>query len=127
MELLDVCLTITYFQFGDKFYQQKDGMAMENSISVGLQYIMECLEKIALDTNQQSGLYMLTCSWFSLMDYQDCSNFFSTLTHLSLSRISQWQLKITTLPFFDVMVMKGSPKLATKVYNKHHTICYPHF
>jgi hypothetical protein len=29
MEPLDVCLTTTYFLFEDKFYQQKEGMAME--------------------------------------------------------------------------------------------------
>jgi hypothetical protein len=30
MELLDFCLTTTYFQFENKFYQQKEGMAMGN-------------------------------------------------------------------------------------------------
>jgi hypothetical protein len=33
MELLDICLTTTYFWFEDKFYQQKEGMAMRNSLS----------------------------------------------------------------------------------------------
>jgi hypothetical protein len=28
MELLDICLTTTYFPFEDEFPQQKDGMAM---------------------------------------------------------------------------------------------------
>jgi hypothetical protein len=39
MELLDSCLKIMYFQFEDKFYQQKEGMAMGNSISGGQQHI----------------------------------------------------------------------------------------
>jgi hypothetical protein len=33
MELLDMCLTTMYFQFVDKFSQQKQGMAMGNSLS----------------------------------------------------------------------------------------------
>jgi hypothetical protein len=35
MEQLDICLTTMYFQFEDKFYQQKGGMAIGNSISGG--------------------------------------------------------------------------------------------
>jgi hypothetical protein len=35
IELLDIYLTTTYFQFEDKFYQQKEGMARGNSISDG--------------------------------------------------------------------------------------------
>jgi hypothetical protein len=33
MELLEVCLRTTYFQVDDKFFQQKDGMAMKSSLS----------------------------------------------------------------------------------------------
>jgi hypothetical protein len=33
MELLKVCLRIKYFQVDDKFFQQKDGMAMGSSLS----------------------------------------------------------------------------------------------
>jgi hypothetical protein len=33
MELLEVCLRSTYFQVDDKFFQQKDGMAMGSSLS----------------------------------------------------------------------------------------------
>jgi hypothetical protein len=28
MEILEVCLRTTYFQVGDKFFQQKDGMVI---------------------------------------------------------------------------------------------------
>jgi hypothetical protein len=35
MELLDVCLTTIHFLLEDRLYQQKDGMAMGNSISGG--------------------------------------------------------------------------------------------
>jgi hypothetical protein len=33
MELLEMCLRTTYFQVEDKFFQQKDGMAMGSSLS----------------------------------------------------------------------------------------------
>ncbi|PNF20184.1 hypothetical protein B7P43_G16972 [Cryptotermes secundus] len=50
MELLEVCLRTTYFQVDDKFFQQKDGMAMGNSLSPIVSNIfMEHSEKLALD------------------------------------------------------------------------------
>jgi hypothetical protein len=51
MELTDVCLTTMYFQFEDKFYQQKEGMAMGNFLSPVISNLfMEHFEEIALDT-----------------------------------------------------------------------------
>ncbi|XP_023710176.1 uncharacterized protein LOC111865964 [Cryptotermes secundus] len=51
MELLEVCLRTTYFQVDDKFFQQKDGMAMGNSLSPIVSNIfMEHFEKLALDS-----------------------------------------------------------------------------
>jgi hypothetical protein len=51
MELLDICLTTMYFQFGDIFYQQKEGMAMGNSLTLVISNIfMEHFQEIALDT-----------------------------------------------------------------------------
>jgi hypothetical protein len=53
MELLEVCLRTTYFQVVNKFFQQKDGMAMGKSVShiIGKIY-MEHFEKLALDSPQ---------------------------------------------------------------------------
>jgi hypothetical protein len=51
MELLDICLTTTYFQFEDKFYQPKEGMAVGNSISLVLSNtFVEHSEEMPLDT-----------------------------------------------------------------------------
>jgi hypothetical protein len=47
MELLDICLTATYFQFEDKFYQQKEGMELSPMVS---NIFMEYSEEIALGT-----------------------------------------------------------------------------
>jgi hypothetical protein len=46
MELLVVCLRTTYFQADNKFFQQKDGMAMECCVSPIVSNIfMEHFEK----------------------------------------------------------------------------------
>jgi hypothetical protein len=51
MDLLDICLTTMYFQYDDKFCQQKEDMAMGNSLSLVVSNIfMEHSEEIALDT-----------------------------------------------------------------------------
>jgi hypothetical protein len=51
MELGEMCMRITYFQVDDKFFQQKDGMAMENSLSpIVSNNFMEYFEKFALES-----------------------------------------------------------------------------
>jgi hypothetical protein len=51
MELLDICLTTMHFLSEDKFYQQKEGMTMGNSLSLVVNNIfMEQSEETALDT-----------------------------------------------------------------------------
>jgi hypothetical protein len=99
MELLDVCLTTTYFQFEDKFYQQKEGMAMGNSLPPVVSNIfMEHFEEqhwIQQTTNPLNGSDTSTAlSWFSNMDQQDCNNFFTISTALYLPSNSQWRWKL---------------------------------
>jgi hypothetical protein len=49
-ELLEVCLRAIYFQVDDKIFQQKDGMAMGNSLLPIVSNIyMEYFENLALD------------------------------------------------------------------------------
>jgi hypothetical protein len=60
MELLEVCLKTTYFQVDDKFFQQKDGIAMGSSLSpVICNICMEHFEKLALDSAQYKPLLWL--------------------------------------------------------------------
>jgi hypothetical protein len=50
MKLLEICLRTTYFQVDDKFFQQKDDVAMGNSLSPIVSNIFkENFEKLALD------------------------------------------------------------------------------
>ncbi|PNF20263.1 hypothetical protein B7P43_G15436 [Cryptotermes secundus] len=60
MDLLEVCLRTTYFQFEDKFFQHNDGMAMGNSLSPIVSNIFtDHFEKIALDSAQyKSSLWL---------------------------------------------------------------------
>jgi hypothetical protein len=52
MELLDICLKTMSFQFEDKFYQQKESMAMGKSLSpVASNIFVEHSEEITLDTD----------------------------------------------------------------------------
>jgi hypothetical protein len=51
LELLDNCLTTTYYQFEDQFYHQKEVMAMRNLLSPVVSNIfMEHFEEITLYT-----------------------------------------------------------------------------
>jgi hypothetical protein len=74
MELLDICLTTTYFQSEDKFYQQKEGKAVGKSLSpVVSNVFMEHFEEITQDT---AGLK--PAKWFGFFD--DTCQGFATLT-----------------------------------------------
>jgi hypothetical protein len=95
IELLDVCLTTTYFQFDDN-----EGMAMGNSLSPVVSNIfMEYFELwIQQTTTPLNGLdTWTTLSWFGNMDQQDCNNFFTTSTALDPPSSLQWRWKSTTL------------------------------
>jgi hypothetical protein len=134
MELLDVCLTTTYFQFEDKFYQQKEVMAMGNSLSLVVTNIfMEHFEEIALDTPEHKPT-----NWPRYVDdtflvwqhgrarlqefLHDLNSFRPTIKFTVKMEVNN------TLPFLDVLVMKRGPNSAKKVYRKPiHTGCYLHF
>jgi hypothetical protein len=53
MELLEVCLRTRHFQVDDKFFQQKEGMAMGSSLwPIVSNIFMEHCDKLALDSAQ---------------------------------------------------------------------------
>jgi hypothetical protein len=134
MELLDICLKSTYFQFEDKFYQQKEGMAMGNSLSpVVSNRFMEHFEEVTLDTGEYKP-----AKWLRYVD-----DTFMAWTH-GPARLQQFfdhinsvkpTIKFTmeaqtnnTLPFLDVMVMKRGLELITEVHRKPaHISRYVHF
>jgi hypothetical protein len=57
MELLNICLTSTFFPFENKFYQGKDPMKVGNSSSpvvTGILLFMEHFKKIELETEEHN-------------------------------------------------------------------------
>jgi hypothetical protein len=99
MKLLDICLTATYCQFEDKFYQQKEGMAMGNSLSpVSVTYLWNTLRRQHWTQQTTNPLNCsttsTTLSWFGYVDQQDCINFFTTSIALDLPSSSEWKLKL---------------------------------
>jgi hypothetical protein len=117
MELLDICLTTTYVQSEVKFYQQKQGMALGNSLSPTISNIfMEYFVEIPLDIADHKP-----AKWLRYID-----DTFVVWSHGS-ARLQQF-LHHYILPFLDVLYMKRSPKMPTQVYRKPiHTGCYLHF
>jgi hypothetical protein len=72
MELLEVCVRTTIFQVDDRFFQQKDVMAMGSCLSPIVSNIfMEHFEKLALDSAQHKpSLWLgtlMTRLWPGLM------------------------------------------------------------
>jgi hypothetical protein len=134
MELLDICLKSTYFQFDNKFYQQKEGMVMGNSLSPTVSNIfMENFEEVALDTPEYKP-----AKWLRYVDDTfvvwphgpaRLQQFFDHID--SVRPTIKFAMEIETnnnLPFLDVLVMKQGPELITKVYRKPtHTGRYLHF
>jgi hypothetical protein len=60
MELLEVYLRITYFQVEDKFFQQREGMAVVGFLlPIVSSIFMEYFEKLALDSAQYKPLLWL--------------------------------------------------------------------
>jgi hypothetical protein len=64
MEILEVCMRTTYFQVDDKFYEQKERVAMGGSVSPVVSNIfVETFEQLALTTTQQK-----TKMWLRYVD-----------------------------------------------------------
>jgi hypothetical protein len=106
MELLDICLTTTYLQFEDKFCQQKEGMAMGNSLSPVLSNVfMGHFEEIALDTANQKPAKWLRYvdETFMVWPHRPASRF---LHHLNSIRPTiKFTMEVetnNTFPFLDV-------------------------
>jgi hypothetical protein len=124
MKLVDICLTVTYFQFENKFYQQKEGMAMGNSLSLVVSNIfMEHFEETALDTADHKP-----AKWLIYVDdtfvvwphgptgLQQFLHYFSSVT--PTTKFTMEVEANNTLPLLDVLVMNRGTKLAMKVYQK---------
>ena len=124
MELLEVCLRTTYFQVDDKFFQQKDGMAMENSLSPIVSNIfMEHFEKLALDsTPYKPSLWLrYVDDTFVVWPHgpERLQTFFDHLNSLRPSICFTMETESNNvISFLDVLVIREKTALATQVYGK---------
>ncbi|PNF42699.1 hypothetical protein B7P43_G14177 [Cryptotermes secundus] len=134
MELLEVCLRTTYFQVDDKFFQQKDGMAMGNSLSPIVSNIfMEHFEKLALDsTPYKPSLWLrYVDDTFVVWPHgpERLQTFFDHLNSLRPSICFTMETESNNaISFLDVLVIREKTALATQVYRKPtHTGQYLNF
>jgi hypothetical protein len=124
MELLDICITTTYFQFEDMFYQQKECMTMGNSLSPVVSNIfMGHFEEIALDTANHKPAKWLRYVYDTFVVRPQGPAGLWKFLHLlnSLRPTLRFTMEVkvnNTLPFLDVLFMKRVLKLATKVFRK---------
>jgi hypothetical protein len=88
MELLDICIITTGFQFEDKFCPAKREYGNGKLTVFGGNIFMEHFEEIARDTadhNPLNGSGTWTkLSWFGHMDQQDYSSVFNISAALGL-------------------------------------------
>jgi hypothetical protein len=108
----------------NKFFQQKDGMAMRNSLSpIVSNTFVEHFEKLALDSAQHKPSVWLRYvdDTFVVLPHgsEQLQDF---LSHLSSLRVSiQFTMEIesdSAIAFLHVLVVREETILITKVYRK---------
>jgi hypothetical protein len=129
MELLDVCLTTTYFQVDDKFFQQKDGMTMGNALSPVVSNIfMEHFEELVLRTpNHRPFLWLrYVDDTFVIWPHgpDRSQEFFDHINNLRPSvQLSMETEADSKIPFLDVLLIKKQLTMTTTMYRKSSHTC----
>ena len=131
IELIELCLRSTYFQFQDKFFEQTDGAAMGSPPSpVITNLYMEHLEENALQTAPLSPRLWLhyVDDTFVLWPHgqDELQRFHEHLNgqHLNIN-ITLEQENDNKPAFLDVQVTRSETRLSTGVYQKPTNMnCY---
>ena len=131
IELIELCLRSTYFQFQDKFFEQTDGAAMGSSLSpVIANLYVEHLEEHVLQTAPLSPrlwLHYVDDTFVIWPHRQDeLQRFHQHLNgqHPNIKFTIEHE-KENKLTFLDVQVTRSNTRLCTGVYRKPtHTDCY---
>ena len=124
MELINLCLDNTYFQLGDNFYEQRQGLAMGSPLSPILADLyMEWLEAKVKVQDKEGHIKMwkrYVDDVFAIIakegDPQSILDQANTL-----SETVKFTLEVEkegTLPFLDVELIKNKNRIDTKVYRK---------
>ena len=121
-DLLNLCLTSTYFQYNGKHYKQLHGTAMRSPVSVVVaEIVMQNIEERALATCRQTIPLWLRYvdDTFTAVHKDEIDPFHNHLNEqnpdIQFTREIEEDGK---LPFFDCLVDRNNNELRTTVYRK---------
>ena len=122
MDLLNLCLTSTYFQYNGKHYRQLHGTAMGSPVSVVVaEIVMQNIEERALATYKQTVPLWLRYvdDTFTAVHKDEIDIFHEHLNRqnadIQFTREVEENGKI---PFLDCLVSRHDNKLQTTIYRK---------
>ncbi|KAL9969279.1 hypothetical protein ACROYT_G021476 [Oculina patagonica] len=122
MDLLNLCLTSTYFQYNGKHYKQLHGTAMGSPVSVVVaEIVMQNIEERALATCRQTIPLWLRYvdDTFTTVHKDEIDDFHKHLNEQNAD--IQFTREIEEngkLPFLDCLVSRDINKIRTTVYRK---------
>ena len=133
VELTELCLRSSFFQFQDKYYEQIEGAAMGSPLSpIVANLFMENLEEEAIRSAPlQPKLWRrYVDDTFVIWPHgqEELHRFHEHLNSLhSNIHFTMEEEKECTLPFLDVLITRISSSLSTSVYHKptHRERYYP--
>ena len=122
MDLLNLCLTSTYFQYNGKHYKQLHGTAMGSPVSVVVaEIVMQNIEEQALSTYTKTLPLWLRYvdDTFTAVHKDEIDTFHEHLNrqnpHIQFTKEIEENGKI---PFLDCLVSRDENKLRTTLYRK---------
>ena len=121
MDLLNICLTSTYFQYNGKHYKQLHGTAMGSPVSVVAEIVMQHVEERALATCQQTIPLWLRYvdDSFTAIHKGEIDAFHDHLNEKNADIQSTKEIEENgKLPFLDCLVSRENNELRTTVYRK---------
>ena len=117
MDLLNLCLTSTYFQYNGKHYKQLHGTAMGSPVSVVMQHV----EERALETCRQT-IPLWLCyvdDTFIAVHKEEIDDFHDHLNEQNADIQFTKEIKENgKLTFLDCLVSRDNNELRTTVYRK---------
>ena len=122
MDLLNLCITSTYFQYNGKHYKQLHGTAMGSHVSVVVaEIVMQHVEERALATCRQTIPLWLRYvdDTFTAVHKDEIDAFHDHLNEQNADMQFSKEIEENgKLPFLDCLVSRGNNELRTTVYRK---------
>ena len=122
MDLLNLCLTSTYFQYSGRHYKQLQGTAMGSPVSaVVAEIVMQHVEESALATCRQTIPLWLRYvgDTFTAVHKDEIDDFHDQLNEQNADIQFTKEIEENgNLPFLDCLVSRDNNELRTTVYRK---------